>query len=314
MRLVSWNVNGVRAVASRGDLDWLFAGEADVVCLQETKIQESAVSDALRSPAGFCSYWTFGKKKGYSGTAIFVKAGLVVEPFDFRVGAGAHPEYDTEGRVVGVDFGSFVLLNVYFPNGGSNGERLAFKHAWHDAFLDELQKLAARRPVVVCGDFNVAHRPIDLALPQKWSTVSGFLPEERAWFDRLVHAGFVDTFRAEKGDLERQFTFWETRVDARRENLGWRIDYFVVSKDLEERIVDAWISPQIFGSDHCPTGLELDVRVQKTALAAQGVTRAGSIEVRGVQHDVVDDAFDDVEGVDEDHGGDDDDEPPRYRR
>jgi len=154
---------------------------------------------------------------------------------------------------------------VYFPNGGASPERLAFKHAWHDAFLDKLKHLAKTRAVVVVGDVNVAHRPIDLALPELWSQVSGFLPEERAWFDRLLAAGFIATFRAEKGDLPRQYSFWETRIGAREQNLGWRIDYAIISQDLEEKLADAWISPQVFGSDHCPVGVELDVAAPTSA-------------------------------------------------
>lgn len=259
MRIVSWNVNGLRAVLGRGDLQWAFDGDVDVLCLQETKIQRDAVTDEMAAPRGMRSFWGFGKKKGYSGTAVFVRDGLQAEAFPFAIGGKARPDFDTEGRVVGVDLGALVLLNVYFPNGGSSLERLAFKHEWHEAFLDKLTALAKNRSVVVCGDFNVAHRPIDLALPEQWSSVSGFLPEERAWFDRLLGAGFVDTFRAEKGDLPRQFTFWETRVQARESNLGWRIDYVVISQDLEDKLVDAWISPQVLGSDHCPVGAELAV-------------------------------------------------------
>jgi exodeoxyribonuclease III len=267
MRIVSWNVNGLRAVLSRKDLDWAFLGDVDVLCLQETKIQEDQVTDEMRAPAGFRSFWSFGKKKGYSGTAIFVRDTLSVEPLPFSVGGHEHPEYDSEGRVVALDFGALALLDIYFPNGGSSDERLAFKHAWHEAFLERVRALAKEKSVVLLGDFNIAHRPIDVALPEKWGMFSGFLPEERAWFDRLLAAGFVDTFRAEKGDLPRQFTFWETRVNARAINEGWRIDYVVVSKDLEEKLSDAWIWPQIMGSDHCPVGAELDVPVRARAVS-----------------------------------------------
>lgn len=265
MRIVSWNVNGLRAVWGRGELQWAFDGDVDVLCLQETKLQQDAVTDAIRSPPGWRSSWSFGKKKGYSGTAVYVRTGLTAEAFPFPIGGPGHPEFDVEGRVVGVDLGALVLLDVYFPNGGASSERLAFKHAWHDAFLDKLKHLAKTRAVVVVGDVNVAHRPIDLALPEPWSQVSGFLPEERAWFDRLLAAGFIDTFRAEKGDLPRQYSFWETRIGAREQNLGWRIDYAIISKDLEEKLADAWISPQVFGSDHCPVGVELDVAAPTAA-------------------------------------------------
>lgn len=268
MRIVSWNVNGLRAVWGRGELQWAFDGDVDVLCLQETKLQQDAVTEAIKSPPGWRSFWSFGRKKGYSGTAVYVREALSAVAFPFPIGGQSHPEFDVEGRVVGVDLGALVLLDVYFPNGGASAERLAFKHAWHDSFLKKLAELAQKRAVVVVGDFNVAHRPIDLALPEPWSQVSGFLPEERAWFDRLLAAGFVDTFRAEKGDLPRQYSFWETRIGAREQNLGWRIDYVVISKDLEEKLTEAWISPQVFGSDHCPVGAELDVEVRAGAPSA----------------------------------------------
>ena len=262
MRITSWNVNGLRAVMGRHDLDWAFAGDLDVVCLQETKIQPDHVTDAMKSPPGYTrSWWSFhAVKKGYSGTAIFVKDGLAAAPFSFTIGGAIHPEYDAEGRIVAVDLGAFVLLTVYFPNGGSSDERRAFKHAWHDAFTDAVVELQrSGRAVVITGDFNVAHTDLDLAQPERWAGQSGCLPVERAWLDRLLAAGFIDTFRAEKGDLPRQFSFWETRTNARSDNQGWRIDYVVMSRSLEEHLLDAWISPQVFGSDHCPVGVELDI-------------------------------------------------------
>ncbi|HEY1097770.1 MAG TPA: exodeoxyribonuclease III, partial [Myxococcota bacterium] len=202
MKLVSWNVNGLRAVMSRHDLDWALSGDVDVIGLQETKIQGDHVTDALKSPPGYArSWWSIHEtKKGYSGTAIFVKDGVAASAFDFKIGGSEHPEYDAEGRIVAVDLDAFVLINVYFPNGGSSDERLAFKHAWHDAFLAAVVKLQQTRKVVVCGDFNVAHKDLDLALPERWAgRYSGALPEERQWFDRLLAAGFIDTFRNEKG-------------------------------------------------------------------------------------------------------------------
>jgi exodeoxyribonuclease-3 len=293
MKIVSWNVNGLRAVSQRGDLAWAFDGSVDVVGLQETKIQPAHVTDNMRAPPGYSfSTWAFhATKKGYSGTAIFVRDGIAAVPFEFKIGGDAHPEYDVEGRVTGVDLGSLVVLNVYFPNGGSSDERLAFKHRWHDAFLDRLTVLAQSRDVVVCGDFNIAHKAIDVALPSQWATQSGFLPEERAWFDRLVAAGFVDTFRAEKGDLPRQFTFWETRLNARADNTGWRIDYHVVSKGLEEKLLDAWISPQIRGSDHCPVGVELDIPVPATPTSG---TASEDADDDVVEEDALDDEEDDL--------------------
>jgi len=296
MKLVSWNVNGLRAVHGRNDLDWAFNGDVDVIGLQETKIQADHITDAMRSPKGYArSYWSIHEtKKGYSGTALFVKDGVAASAFDFKIGGDAHPEFDAEGRIVAVDLEAFVLINVYFPNGGSSDERLAFKHAWNDAFLAAVVALQQTRKVVVCGDFNVAHKDLDLALPERWAgRVSGALPVERQWFDRVLAAGFLDTFRNEKGDLPRQFTFWETRVDARTINQGWRIDYFVADARLEEQILDAWISPQIFGSDHCPVGLELDIITSTTAWDAVGT-----------DDDVVEDADDE----------EDEDDAPRWRR
>ncbi len=269
MRLVSWNVNGLRAVHGRGDLSWAFDGDVDVLCLQETKIQPDAVTDEMRSPPGWRSLWSHGKKKGYSGTAVYVREKFRAEPHPFQVGGAAHPELDGEGRLVALDLGAFVLLNLYFPNGASSDERLAFKTAYHEAFLERVTRLAEERSVVVCGDVNIGHKEIDVARPEKWGADSGFLPQERAWIDRLLAAGFIDTFRAEKGPIPRQYTFWETRVDARKDNLGWRIDYFFISKDLEEKQRDAWIWPQIMGSDHCPVGVELDV--DDAALRADAV-------------------------------------------
>jgi exodeoxyribonuclease-3 len=300
MKIVSWNVNGLRAVSQRGDLGWAFDGTLDVVGLQETKIQPAHVTDALRAPPGYSfSTWDFhATKKGYSGTALFVRDGIAAAPFAFLVGGDANPEFDVEGRVTGVDLGALVVLNVYFPNGGSSDERLRFKHRWHDAFLARLAELSRTRDVVVIGDFNVAHRALDVALPAQWAGVSGFLPEERAWFDRLLAAGFVDTFRAEKGDLPRQFTFWETRLNARADNLGWRIDYAVINRGLEERLLDAWISPQIRGSDHCPVGVELDVPVPRAARLEDDPAA-----------DVVDEGL-----VTEDVEDDDDDGATRRRR
>jgi exodeoxyribonuclease III len=253
MRLVSWNVNGLRAVTLRNDLAWAFSGDsaADVVCLQETKIQEDAITADMRNPPGYRSWFSVGEKKGYSGTAIFVRNNIQTKPFSFAMS-------DTEGRICAVDLGACVIINVYFPNGNS---RLAFKHAWHEEFLTQLVALQSTRDVIVCGDFNIAHKAIDVAFSEKWSTVSGHLPEERAWFDRLLAAGYVDSFRAIRGDVGKQYSFWETRIDARADNIGWRIDYWMVPARLDERIRDAWLSPQIRGSDHCPAGVEIDIAV-----------------------------------------------------
>ena len=270
MRLLSWNVNGLRAVAARGDHSWLFQPESnlDVIGLQETKLQEPQLDTALRDPPGYRGFFSFGVRKGYSGTALYVRDTIACEQVPFLIGGATRPELDVEGRIVAVDFGAALVLCGYFPNGGSSDERLAFKHAWHDALLVRVLEHARQQPVILCGDFNIAHKPIDVALPERWAQHSGFLPVERAWFDRLLASGFVDSFRAEKGDLPRQFTFWDTRTDARPDNIGWRIDYVVVPLTLEERLLDAWIAPHVMGSDHCPVGVELDLRLQKRDAAA----------------------------------------------
>jgi exodeoxyribonuclease-3 len=313
MKIVSWNVNGLRAVLQRGDLAWAFDGDLDVVGLQETKIQMAQVTDEMRAPPGYSfSTWAFhGTKKGYSGTALFVRDGWEAKPFPFLIGGAEHPEFDAEGRITGVDLGPVVVLNVYFPNGGSSAERLAFKHRFHEAFLAKLFELAQTRQVVVCGDFNIAHRPIDVALPQEWSQQSGFLPEERAWFDRLLAAGFLDTFRAEKGDLSRQFTFWETRLNARADNTGWRIDYHVASKGLEEHLLDAWISPQVRGSDHCPVGVELDLLAPKAKTGSRA-SAAGATVLQD-SHERTDESLDEAEVPGEAAVEDDDDDDGRAR-
>ena len=264
MRLVSWNVNGLRAVHGRGDLSWAFdSTDIDVVCLQETKIQPDALTEQMKAPTSqagnWKSFWSFGKKKGYSGTAVYVRDRIEAKPFPFLVGGSERPDFDDEGRLVAVDLGAFVLLNGYFPNGASGPDRLQYKREYHEAFLAQVSALKKTRSVVVTGDFNIGHKEIDVAKPDKWCRYSGFLPEERAWIDRFIAAGFVDTFRKEKGDIPKQYTFWETRVDARKDNIGWRIDYFFISKDLEEKMTDAWIASTVMGSDHCPVGVELDV-------------------------------------------------------
>lgn len=256
-RLVSWNVNGVRAVHQRGDLDWLWNGDSDIVLLQETKCMVDQLPPELVAPAGWKAVWCSGEKKGYSGVATFWREGLSGE----LVGKGFGIErFDNEGRIIVTDHGAFVLLNIYFPNGGSGPERLQYKMEFYEAFRAYVDQLRAEgREVVVGGDYNTAHRDIDLAMPERWTKYSGALPQERQQLDDLLASGWVDTYRAEHGDKPDVYTFWETRVDARRDNLGWRIDYFLMTEGLEDLLVDAWTSPHIMGSDHCPVGLELEL-------------------------------------------------------
>ncbi|MFZ9887549.1 MAG: exodeoxyribonuclease III [Myxococcota bacterium] len=257
VRLTSWNVNGIRAVHKRGDLDWLWSSDSDIILLQETKCSVDQVPPELMPPPGFQAAYCAGERKGYSGVATFWREGLSCDV----VGRGFGEErFDNEGRILITDHGAFVLLNIYFPNGGSGEPRLRYKMDFYAAFHAYVDRLRAEgREVVVGGDYNTAHRDIDLALPEKWGHLSGALPEERQVFQALLDGGFVDTFRAEHGDRPGAYTFWETRVRARKDNLGWRIDYFLITEGLEETLGDAWISPHILGSDHCPVGVELDV-------------------------------------------------------
>ncbi|MCP4498766.1 MAG: exodeoxyribonuclease III [Deltaproteobacteria bacterium] len=257
MRLISWNVNGIRAVHARGDLDWLWTSDADVVCLQETKLQAADVPPALLKLEGWHSYWSSGKKKGYSGVVTFVREHLPQD--DVAKGFG-EARFDTEGRIQITDHEVFVLLNIYFPNGGRGPEHVAHKLAFYDkceslvnAYVDE------GRDVVICGDVNTAHQAIDTARPDVDVKYSGFLPEERAFLDRFFDEGWVDTFRSEHPAREGAFTWWSYQSDGRPDNIGMRIDYFLVNESLSELVEDAWISPQIMGSDHCPVGLELAI-------------------------------------------------------
>lgn len=268
VRLVSWNVNGVRAVHQRGDLDWLWKGDSDVILLQETKCTLDQLPPELAKPPGWNAVWCWGERKGYSGVATFWREGLQGEVIAKGFGV---ERFDNEGRIIVTDHGAFVLLNIYFPNGGSGPERLQYKMEFYAAFREYVQRLRDEgREVVVGGDLNTAHRPIDLALPDRWQRFSGFLPEERAWVDDFLASGWIDTYRAEHGDKTGAYTFWETRVDARKDNLGWRIDYFFITEGLEDLLVDAWISSHIFGSDHCPVGLELEVDLEQGAPEEDG--------------------------------------------
>lgn len=258
VRLISWNVNGARAVQQRGQLDWLWSPDNDVVCLQETKATVEQL-ESLLEPAGWQRFFCSGERKGYSGVATFVRGNEQAKLLSKGMGI---ERFDNEGRMLVTDHGAFVLFNVYFPNGGRSEERLRYKLDFYDAFLNYVKTFQdAGRQVVICGDVNTAHKDIDLSQPEKNADVSGALPSERAWMDTLLEAGFIDTFRAEHGERPGQYTWWDMRTFARQDNRGWRIDYFFVSDPLEDYLLDAWISPQIMGSDHCPVGLELDVDV-----------------------------------------------------
>ena len=247
LRLMSWNVNGLRALHKKGLLDWLAGASPDILCLQETKVSEGQVPEELLDVAGYTSYFAFPERKGYSGVALYSRT----PPRTVSYGLGME-EFDREGRTVVADYGDFVLLNSYFPNGRSSRDRLRYKMEFYDAFLEYADGLRAEgREVVICGDVNTAHKEIDLARPKQNARLYGFLPEERRWIDKLLQQGYVDTFRM-FNDQPEQYTYWDTMTNARERNVGWRIDYFFVSEGLAGRVAGAGILPDVMGSDHCP--------------------------------------------------------------
>ena len=252
--LLSWNVNGVRAVYKKGFMDWLAGADPDILCLQETRAEAHQIPADLREPAGYHAYWNHSiRKKGYSGTALLTKEEPLSVEFGLRI-----DEFDQEGRTIIAQYPRFTLLNCYFPNGSRDHSRVPFKMAFYDAFLEKCEQLREQgQPVVFCGDVNTSHREIDLARPKQNQKTTGFLPVERAWMDKVVGTGYIDTFRHLNPNLAGQYTWWSMVTKARERNIGWRLDYFFVSPDLEAHIADAFILPEVTGSDHCPVGLRL---------------------------------------------------------
>ncbi len=249
MKLISWNVNGLRAVLRKNFLDYLRDEAPDVLCLQETKCTPEDVEQLW--PAAYTTYWNSAEKKGYSGTAVFTKS----RPFAVTRGIGV-PDHDREGRVLTAEFDAFFLVNVYVPNSQRELTRLAYRQTWDVAFLSYLKKLQRRKPVIFCGDLNVAHTELDLANPKANVHNHGFTPEERAGFSAFVKAGFVDTFREfEPGG--GHYTWWSVMSGARARNVGWRLDYFLISAALRPRLQTAFIRAEVTGSDHCPVGMVL---------------------------------------------------------
>ena len=251
MKLVSWNVNGVRATLKKGLLDYFKTARADVICLQETKAHPGDVQH-VEWPAGYEVFWNSADKKGYSGTVVFTK----VKPVKVTNGIG-DPAHDGEGRVITVEYDEFHLVNVYQPNSQRGLTRLDYRtQEWDPAFLKHLKKLEKKKPVIFCGDLNVAHTELDLTNPKTNRRNAGFTDEERGNFSALLAAGYVDTFREfEKGP--GHYTWWSQMMNCRPRNIGWRVDYFVASAALKPALKRAWISPEVMGSDHCPIGLEL---------------------------------------------------------
>ena len=251
MKLISWNVNGLRAIVKKGFLDIFTEFDADFFCLQETKLQEGQID--LDIP-GYYSFWDYAEKKGYSGTAIFTKH----EPLSAAYGIGVS-EHDTEGRVVTLEYDNYYVVTCYTPNSQSELKRLDYRMRWENDFLDYLKKLDEQKPVILCGDLNVAHKDIDLKNPQRNRGNAGFSDEERAQFTTLLESGFIDTYRYFYPEKEGSYTWWNYRFNARKNNAGWRIDYFCVSKRLAPQLEDAKIHDTVMGSDHCPVELTLNI-------------------------------------------------------
>jgi len=249
MKLISWNVNGLRACVQKGFLDFFKEIDADIFCLQETKLQEGQIDLDLD---GYYQYWNYAEKKGYSGTAIFTKQ----KPFSVSYGIGIE-EHDHEGRVICAEFEKFFMVVCYTPNSQNELQRLDYRMTWEDAFRSYLKNLEKTKPVILCGDLNVAHKEIDLKNPKTNRRNAGFTDEERGKMTELLDSGFVDTFRLKYPDMENIYSWWSYRFKAREKNSGWRIDYFIVSEALKNCVKDATIHTDIFGSDHCPVGLEI---------------------------------------------------------
>ncbi len=250
MKIISWNVNGIRAIAKKGFADWVKKENPDILCLQETKATEEQIPAEIKSLPYKQFYLSASSRKGYSGVGLLTK----IEPNSVSYGLGVE-EFDREGRVISADYGDFILFNVYFPNGKASKERLDFKLRFYDKFLEVVKDLKDKgRGVIICGDVNTAHKEIDLARPKENEKVSGFLPIEREWIDKLIASGFVDTFRmfVKEGG---HYSWWDYKSRARERNVGWRIDYFFVSENLKDRVKDAFILSDVYGSDHCPVGI-----------------------------------------------------------
>ncbi len=249
MRLISWNVNGIRACMDKGFMDFFKEIDADIFCLQETKLQEGQIEMDL---PGYHQYWNYAEKKGYSGTALFTKQ----EPIAVTYGIGV-AEHDHEGRVITAEFDEYYVVTVYTPNSQRELTRLSYRMQWEEDFLKYLKKLEESKPVIFCGDLNVAHKEIDLKNPKSNRKNAGFTDEERDCFTKVLGNGFIDTFRHFYPNLEGVYSWWSYMFQARTKNAGWRIDYFVVSECLKDRLEDAAIHTQILGSDHCPVELRL---------------------------------------------------------
>lgn len=255
--LISWNVNGIRAAERKGFLDWIDQGKYNIVGVQETKAHHpELLSDALQHPDGYESYWNGAtERKGYSGVAVYSQ----LKPSSVKTDFGDNL-LSKEGRVIELEFPEFTFLNIYFPNGGSGKPRLEYKLEFYNEFLAYVKNLVSQgKKVIFCGDVNTAHHPIDLARPKENEKTSGFMLIEREWLDKFEEAGFVDTFRMFHPDEAEQYTWWDMKTRARDRNIGWRIDYFYVSENMKDQVGDAFILPDVQGSDHCPVGIVINL-------------------------------------------------------
>ncbi|MCB2361726.1 exodeoxyribonuclease III [Clostridium estertheticum] len=252
MKIYSWNVNGIRAIKNKGFIEWVEGEQPDVLCLQETKIQEDQISDELKNIEGYSSYFSCAQKKGYSGVAIYTKQ----KPISVMRGIGIE-KFDSEGRILIAEFENFTLFNIYFPNGQKDEDRLNYKMEFYDELLAYCEKLRKKgKKLIICGDYNTAHNVIDLKNPKANEKYSGFLPIERAWMDKFIAHGYVDTFRYLHAE-EVKYSWWSYRFKAREKNAGWRLDYFFITKDLLSELKEATILNDVVGSDHCPVSIIL---------------------------------------------------------
>lgn len=257
MRIISWNVNGIRANVKNGGFDWLLAQSADIFCLQETKANREQLDEKVVHPVGYFSYFDHSKgRKGYSGVAVYTKK----EPNKVEYGLGIE-EFDQEGRFLALYFNKFVFINTYFPNGGSGPHRLEFKLKYYDHFLNYINNLRKEGyEIIFCGDINTAHKEYDLARPKENINNTGFLPIERAWLDKVVQNGYLDSFRLIHPDERSKYTYWDMKTFSRDRNVGWRIDYFFISDGLKKAVKKAEILDNVLGSDHCPIELVIDIK------------------------------------------------------
>jgi len=261
LTLISWNVNGIRALSKKvvyknmNFREWVLFYAPHIICIQETKASQGQVPASISMIPGYHTYWNSAFRKGYSGVLTYTKARA--RSVNKNLGI---EKFDIEGRVLETEFKHFVLFNVYFPNGKSSKERLDYKMEFYDVFLEYIEKVRSKgKPIIICGDVNTAHKEIDLARPKENESISGFLPQERKWITKLLDHGYYDTFRLINGDIPNKYSWWSMRTRARERNVGWRIDYFFVSEELKDSVTDAFILDNIYGSDHCPIGIKIKI-------------------------------------------------------